>query len=137
MVTNALRTVLVASLALSTDAFIVSSPALARSRLQRPSASSTPARSARVKTGVLRLQASNFDGTIGKRPDPQVRALYTFSFLISLRAPAARVLQPGQCRLCTSAVCRCISNLNRGVKCERVVAYHVIHYRIFARCAVL
>jgi len=87
MVTNALRTALVASLALSTDAFIVSSPALAGSRLQRPSASSTLARSARVKTGVLHLQASNFDGAIGQRPDPQVRASYTFSFRISLRAP--------------------------------------------------
>jgi len=31
-----------------------------------------PAHSARVKTIVLRLQASNFDGAIGQRPDAQV-----------------------------------------------------------------
>jgi len=74
MAKTALRTALVASLALSADAFLAAGPALplSGSRLQRPGTTASNARNARLRTGVRRLRAAESDGTIGKRPNPQV-----------------------------------------------------------------
>ena len=68
--THATRTALVASLALSADAFLTPGPVSLGPRLQRPEA--VTVRDYRFRTGVLQLKAS---GAMGQRPDPQVSSL--------------------------------------------------------------
>jgi len=65
--TQAMRTALVASLALSADAFLTPGSVSIGARLQRPEA--VTVRDYRFRTGVLQLKAS---GAMGQRPDPQV-----------------------------------------------------------------